>query len=307
MPSVGVMRRYIGALYQLSRPDPVAAWVAGAFLLGASVAVYHAGLGGVHLADGAIAFGGAAIALAFGAHGLNDAYDWLTGTDQESIGKGTGGTRVIPEGKLSVLQTAAVGVVALAVTAGVGGYFYLKHGLPILVLTALAVGAPVAYSVPPIKLAYRPFPELLLVLPSLTGVTAGAELMLSGQVTAFGIAVGAIQALFNISWYMVSRLPDYEPDKAIGKVTTVVYLGREKAPLMGAAYLGAAVSVATAAAVAFTPVVLVTVPFALWSLKGLFDLDPYTPEQASHIRILQVRKAWAHAFTLAAGIAALGW
>lgn len=303
---MGSLKKWFAALYQLSRPDPVAAWVGGAFILGAASAWHNTG-GDIFVTEGIIAFAGVVIALAFGAHGLNDAYDWITGTDKESIGKGTGGTRVIPQGKLSVVQAVIISVIALFITAIVGAYFYLKYGWPILVLTALAVGAPVAYSVPPFKLAYRPFPELIIVLPSLTGVTLGAELVLSGEVTTLALIAGFIQAMLNISWYMVSRVPDYKPDKDIGKTTTIVYLGRDKAPLIGTAYLSAAMAAVPVGVLMYSPAFIVTAVFGLWSLKGFFDLDPYDPEQASRIRIRQVRKAWLHAAALSLAIVAVGW
>lgn len=297
--------RYLKGLYQLSRPDPAASWAGGAFIIGAALAYFHARTG-VLWRDGVIAFAGVIAAISFGAHGINDAYDWLTGTDKESIGKGTGGSRVIPQGKLSVIETALAGVGGLAVTLGVGIYFFLKHGWPILVLTVIAIGAPLAYSLPPFKLAYRPFPELLVVVPALTGVTIGSQLVLSGTITWVAVLAGVVHSAFSISWYMVSRLPDYEPDKNVGKTTTVVYLGRDKAPLVSAVYLLSGVGLSLIGLIAYGWPFAVTPLFGAFMLIGLLRLDPYDPENASSMRYRQMRSTTVHAVALALAIAASG-
>lgn len=299
------LKRYAGGLYQLSRPDPVASWAGGAFVIGAALAFIHAGTA-LLWRDGLIAFVGVVAAISFGAHGLNDAYDWVTGTDRESIGKGTGGSRVIPDGTFSVVETVLVGVAGLGVTLVVGIYFFARHGWPILVLTAIAVGAPVAYSLPPFKLAYRPFPELIVVAPALTGVTVGSELVLAGLITRTAVLAGLVHSAFSISWYMVSRVPDYEPDRRAGKTTTVVYLGREKAPLVSATYLLAGVALAAVGLIAFGWPFAVTPVFGAFLLVGVARLDPSDSEQASALRYRQMRTTTVHAAALALAIAVYG-
>lgn len=297
--------RYAKGVYQLSRPDPAASWAGGAFIIGAALAYFHVGTE-LMWRDGLVAFVGVVFAISFGAHGINDTYDWLTGTDKESIGKGTGGSRVIPQGKFSVVETALVGIIALAVTLTIGVYFYFKYDWRILVLTAVAIAAPLTYSLPPFKFAYRPFPELVVVVPALTGVTIGSELVLSGMITWTAVLAGLVHSAFSISWYMVSRLPDYEPDKRVGKTTTVVYLGRDKAPLISTVYLLSGVGLALIGLVEFGWPFAVTPAFGVFMILGLFRLDPYDPEQASAIRYRQMRSTTMHAAVLALTIAAYG-
>lgn len=297
----GRLVRYVRGLYQLSRPDPAASWAGGAFVVGAAMAFVHAHTG-LLWHDGLLAFAGVIAAISLGAHGINDVYDWRTGTDRGSLGKGTGGSRVIPDGVFSVDETAVVGVAGLLVTFGVGVYFVLEYGWPIIVLTAVAIGAPLAYSLPPFKLAYRPFPELLVVVPALTGVTIGSELVLSGIITWTAVLAGVIHSSFSISWYMVSRIPDYEPDKRVGKTTTVVYFGRGRAPLIAAIYLLTGVGLALVGVVTFGWPFAVTPIFGALMLVGLARLDPYDPEQASSMRYRQMRLTTIHAVALALAI-----
>jgi 1,4-dihydroxy-2-naphthoate octaprenyltransferase len=271
-------------LAQLFRLDPVLSWGGSAFALGVTLAVF---LGGPIHAPVDVLLAGVTVALAQGitAHALNDAYDWYTGTDKESIGKGTGGSRVIPEEKLSLPEVVVIGIVSLLAVLSLAVYFALEYGGVMYLLVALAVLAPVAYSVPPLKLGYRPFNEVVVVIPALTAVVVGAELVASGSFSWQAIPVGITHASFCTSWFVVSRIPDYEPDRRVGKVTSVVYVGRDNAKLLSAVY----VAFGMASAVWLT--VELSYLFAPWLLLAgllwlaLSQLDPYSELAASTTRL----------------------
>jgi len=101
MPTVAHQVRGVA---QLLRVKPVLSWGVSALILGAAVS--HARVGAsINLFNGLLAVALVVVAQGIVSHGLNDAYDWITGTDRESIGKGTGGSRVIPEGKMTLAGT----------------------------------------------------------------------------------------------------------------------------------------------------------------------------------------------------------
>lgn len=299
-----VLRQARG-LPQLFRVKPVVSWGAAALLLGLAVAINRAGLD-VNWLHGLIAAFGVLLAQGVVSHGFNDAYDWLTGTDKESIGKGTGGSRVIPEGKMTVVGVTSAAALALAGVVAIGLFFYTIHGLPILVLLAIAVWSPVSYSLPPLKLGYRPFNELVVVLPALVGVVVGADLVLTGSWSLLAVAAGTVHALFCIAWFIVSRVPDYEPDKRVGKVTSVVWVGRDNAALLSASYLALGLAVTSAAMVALSPVFFVG--WFGWAVMtaNLSLLDAYDPEVASEIRLQNMHLTSFHAVALASGLVAVG-
>lgn len=297
--------RFLRGLYQLSRPDPTVSWAGGAFALGAAVAYGRVG-DAILWRNGLLALVGVISAISLGAHGINDAYDWVTGTDRLSPGEGTGGSRVIPDGLFSVRETALVGGLGLAVTATVGLFLYRTYGWPVLALAGLGVAAPVAYSLPPLKLAYRPFPELLVVVPALSGVTVGAELVLAGSLTRTAVLAGLVHAGFSISWYVVSRLPDVAADREAGKVTTVVLLGRSRAPGLSAVYLLSAVALSAVGVGTVGWPFLLTPVFAAVMLAGLVRLDPFDPGDASAMRYRQMRTSTAHAAALALALSVGG-
>lgn len=295
----------VAAFVQLLRVKPVASWGLSALVLGSAIAYSRTGAA-VNVQHGVLAAVLVVLAQGFVSHGLNDVYDWVTGTDRESIGKGTGGSRVIPEGKLSVMGTLATALVALAGVIAIGAYFVTQYGAPMLVLLTAAVWSPVAYSTPPLKLGYRPFNELAVVFPALVGVVVGADLVLAGSWSWLAVGVGVLHALFCISWFIVSRVPDYKPDKRVGKVTSVVYVGRENAGLLSASYL--AFALATAAVLVVEVSLVFVLSFSAWSwmMLGLAALDPYDPEQASRIRLRNMHATTAHALVLSGGLVAVG-
>lgn len=302
---MATVTRQTRGVVQLLRVKPVLSWGVASFLLGAALAYGRVGMD-LNWLHGGLAILGVVLAQGLVSHGLNDAYDWITGTDKESIGKGTGGSRVIPEGKMTVAGTIVAALAGLAGVLAIGGYFYAEYGWPILVLLAIAVWSPVSYSVPPLKLGYRPFNEFLVVLPALVGVVVGTELVLTGTWTLDAALVGWLHAMFCISWFIVSRVPDYTPDKRVGKVTSVVFLGRDNAAVLSAAYLGLGLSVVPLLAVTLSPVFAASVVAWGLMLSGLLVLDPYDEEVASEIRLQNMHITTAHAFGIAIGLVLLG-
>jgi 1,4-dihydroxy-2-naphthoate octaprenyltransferase len=293
------------AVAQLFRVKPVLSWAVSAFLLGAALAYAEAGTA-VNQYHGVLAIVGVLLAQGIVSHGLNDAYDWLTGTDKESIGKGTGGSRVIPEGKMTVAGTVAAALLGLVGVIAIGVYFYQQYGAPILVLLAVAIWSPVAYSVPPLKLGYRPFSELFVVLPALVGVVVGTELVLTGDASLLSGVVGFAYAMLCISWFIVSRVPDYKPDKSVGKVTTVVYFGRRRAKFVSLVYLLAGVCagvyLVTEYGWAFMPMV------AAGPLLGahLGRLDPFSAYSASSVRLWMMHTTTLVAIATALSVVLVG-
>ena len=294
--------RHVAGLAQLFRVKPVLSWGVSALLLGLALSVQQSGLS-LNYVDGLIAAVGVLVAQGFASHGINDVVDWLTGTDKESIGKGTGGSRVIPEGKLSVVETAFVGVVAIAAVAAIGLYFVSLYGFPMLVLLAVALWAPVGYSAPPFKMGYRPFSELTIVVPALTGVVVGIVMVLTGEFTVLSVAVGLMHALFCVHWFIISRLPDYDPDKDAGKVTTVVKLGREKASELAIIYLAAGMMVAAYLAFEYSLLFLTAFPYTMACIRRIERLDPFDPHDASDARLYNMRLTTWHAVVLSALLA----
>lgn len=285
-------------LPQLFRFKPVMSWGISAFLLGVAAAVATVG-GDLNYLDGGLALLLVLLVQGVVSHGFNDAYDWLTGTDKESIGKGTGGSRVIPEGKMTVAGTAIAATIALALSLIIGAYFVQEYGEVMIALITIAVWASVGYSLPPFKLGYRPFSELTVVLPAITGVVVGTNLVLAGGFSWLSVGVGVLHATFCISWFLVSRMPDYDPDRKAGKRTTVVRFGRHTSRDIAIAYVGLGLVIALFLSAFYTPIFYAAFLWGAVMIHNLHVLRPQSPEMASKIRLANMRQTAYNAFALA--------
>lgn len=289
--------RHLAGLTQLFRVKPVLSWGVSALLLGVGVSLAQNGLA-LNYVDGIVAAVGVLVAQGFSSHGLNDTVDWLTGTDKESIGKGTGGSRVIPEGKLSVVETATVGLIATIIVGAIGLYFIGQYGMPMVALLFIALWAPIGYSAPPFKMGYRPFSELVIILPSLIGVVVGIVMVLTGEFSVFALLVGLMHALYCIHWFIISRLPDYHPDLSAGKVTTVVWAGRERARKISLAYLLLGFAVSMHLTLAYSMAFAVAAIYVPLCTATLISLDPFDTFDASNARLQNMHLTTLHAVVL---------
>jgi 4-hydroxybenzoate polyprenyltransferase len=121
-----------------------------------------------------------------------------------------------------------------------------------------------------------------------------------------GGLVGLVHAVMSISWYVVSRLPDYEADRRVGKTTTVVLLGRASAPTLSAVYLLTGVTLSVVGLVTVGWPFLLTPALGAFMLIGLVRLDPFDPGGASALRYRQMRASTLHAALLALALSVQG-
>ena len=141
----------------------------------------------------------------------------------------SGGSRVIPEGKLSG-QALWIGswviLGLLLVQALYWGVSLKRSGMPLLMIGAVVLGW--AYSLPPLRFSCRGHGEIL------QGVGCGALLPLTG----FYSQVGSLESFPWLSWVplflifyagnIITALPDYQSDLAGNKRTYPVRLGQRR-------------------------------------------------------------------------------
>lgn len=118
-----------------------------------------------------------------------------------------------------------------------------RTGYPVLVFAALGMFMAIEYNLPPLKLAYRPFPELTMLLPSTVVAVVAMQYILVDQITATAVCMGTAFGLFSATWFLWQSMIDYEVDKAAGKKTTPVYVGPLNAGIVGIVYPGVGVAV----------------------------------------------------------------
>jgi 1,4-dihydroxy-2-naphthoate polyprenyltransferase len=153
----------------------------------------------------------------------NDVADWQADAGNRTYNLYSGGSRVIPEGKLTLRQLAFAALIASVLLSGLAAYvgFGLKQPL-MFFFAAATVGLVWAYNFPPVRLSYRGYGELLQAL----GV--GVVLPAAG----FYVQCGSLAPLpwpalfppFLLGWAgnLLTSLPDYPSDRRTGKRTLAV-------------------------------------------------------------------------------------
>lgn len=209
-------------LYKLFRFKPVIAWAFCGILLGLSVAIneYGFGLNWVYIY---IAILPIVILQAFIAHAVNDISD--EEVDKITDLKATNRYKVLVSGIISRDNLILLSSFFIALTTATSVILYTKFGIPILVFYAVGLYAALCYSLPPLKLGWRPYSEWTIVLPVLVTLVVAVNYIATGFFSYLAVTIGILFALYNIIWFLVSRMMDYEPDKIAGKITTFVKLG----------------------------------------------------------------------------------
>jgi len=111
-----------------------------------------------------------------------------------------------------------------------------RIGYPVIFFVLFGLVMSLEYNLPPLKLAYRPFPELTMLLPSAVVAVAGVQYILVSCVTPIVIYVGTAFGLFSAAWFVWQSMIDYEEDKKAGKKTTPVYMGPINSAVAGIMY-----------------------------------------------------------------------
>jgi 1,4-dihydroxy-2-naphthoate octaprenyltransferase len=200
-----------GAL-RLARPVPLMTWSATTVVLGAAAAAAYKP--GWPLAVGAVAVGGGLL-QGYVTHGLNDLYDWQSGTDQTTPGTLSGGSHAVRDGLLTQADLrwlAGVGAglyVALLVWVGVWRTTALWP------LGGVALAAAVLYSLPPARFCYRPWAgEWLGIFPPIAAGVLAAGIAIGGQLGATLVATAVIQGILCVASVMEHHMVDIESDWA---------------------------------------------------------------------------------------------
>lgn len=172
----------------------------------------------VFLSIAAITFHGVLV------HLFNDYADFLTGTDAHSPAILSGGSRVIQKGFMEpkhVLKTArwlAIALLAFAILMAVIG----RYELTILII--IGIWSAISYSLPPLRLSYRPFlGEALSLFPAIFFLGIAGPWIILDSVPLWAYQNAVINALVCMGWVMVHHIPDIEADmQAVPKKQTTV-------------------------------------------------------------------------------------
>ena len=160
---------------------------------------------------------------------LNDYWDFKRGIDtQTQRTKMSGGTGVLPEGLLQPNQVYRVGLGFLIIGALIGSYFVIIDGIVIGMILAFAVVSIYFYST---KIVDSGLAEIFVAIKG-TMIVLGTYFIQTLEINLTtimgGIFIGALSSLV----LFITSFPDFEADKAKGRKTLVISVGKQKATIV---------------------------------------------------------------------------
>ncbi|GAB3064950.1 prenyltransferase [Salinicoccus sesuvii] len=177
-------------------------------------------------------------------HVFNDIVDFKSGTDQESPGMLSGGSRVLQNGVMSFSMLVRIGTVVTLLLLVAAGLFIVFGRVELAILTIVGLWGAISYSLKPFRFAYRPFlGEWLSLFPSMFLLGLAAPWIMLESIPLWAWQNALINALWCMAWVMIHHVPDIKADQNATpmKQTTVVWaaqkFGMKAAPTPALIYL----------------------------------------------------------------------
>lgn len=202
--------RWAKAAMRIGRPVQLVTWTVSTVALGALWAPRV--LPGWPVALAAVLVGGALL-QGYVTHGLNDLYDWDSGTDRINVGNYLGGSQALRQGLITPM--GLLRLVLLAAVAGLGLLWWLAswRGAPLAAMGVLALLSAVLYSLPPARLCYRPLlGEWLGIFPPMVLGVIAAGWAMGEQGSVLLLAVGILQGVICNASVMQHHVVDIDAD-----------------------------------------------------------------------------------------------
>ena len=185
----------------------------------------------------------AALLVHAGADMMNDYDDHASGADQanhEGIPPFSGGSRMIQMGALTPGVVRRTALALLGAGAALLGLLTLRAGPLMLLFGAIGLVSSLTYTGRPFSLASRGLGEVVVGL-NFGPVLVGAGYYVQARAFAAPAMAAALPMAFLVMAILyLNEFPDYQGDRAAGKGTLVVRLGRRRASYGYAALAGLA-------------------------------------------------------------------
>ena len=228
-----------------SRPRTLPAAIAPV-IVGTAVAIHD----GAFEPLAALAALFAALMIQIGSNFANDLGDFHRGTDR--VGR-VGPTRVTTAGLLTPGQVKAGMVVVFGLAALAGLYLIAIGGWPILLVGVASILAAVAYTIGPLPFGYYGLGDVAVFVFFGLIAVVGTYYVQALRVTPLAILAAVPMGCLITGILVVNNIRDADTDRAAGKRTLAVLLGRRGARIEYIALI----------------VVAYAIPFVLWLGLGL--------------------------------------
>lgn len=157
---------------------------------------------------------------------LNDYWDFKRGIDTKTHRtKMSGGSGVLPEGLLKPSQVHAAGIVSLIIGAAIGMYFVATDGIVIGIILAFAVLSIYFYST---KIVNWGLAEVFVGIKG-SMIVIGTYFVQTTDITEQAVLGGIVIGTLSSLILFITSFPDHDADKAKGRKTLVISLGKKRA------------------------------------------------------------------------------
>lgn len=229
MPVQRSVARSFSGVYRLADPKIMLASLVP-FLCGMAIA-HREGAGvPLLLLLGALA---ALFGVEVGKNAVNDLFDFRSGADlgvrPEERTPFSGGKRVLVDGLLTERQVVASAVGGFAFALLFGSYVAVARDPRLLLLGAAGAAISIAYTAPPLALAYRGFGEVAVFFAYGPGIVLGSDWLFERRISPAAIWASLSLGALIANVLVVNEVPDERADREAGKRTWVVRLGRRRA------------------------------------------------------------------------------
>jgi 1,4-dihydroxy-2-naphthoate polyprenyltransferase len=212
----------------------------------------------------------AVLAIEVAKNASGEVFDFDSGTDlavrPEDRTPFSGGKRVLVDGLLTRRQTIAIAAVGYAIGIVIGAAITKLRSPDVYWLGVAGIACAYFYHAPPFRLSYRGLGELAVAVCYGPLICMGTYLVERQRLDIAPVSLSVPLGILVAAFLWVNEFPDYEADRAAGKNTLVVRLGRRRAALAFCTLVGIAFSIA-----ALLPLLRLAPP-ASWI--GLIALAP---------------------------------
>lgn len=164
-----------------------------------------------------------ALLIQVGTNFTNDLYDYLKGADKKNR---KGPKRVLVSGLITTKEMKIGIVVVFGLAFLFGLYLVYSAGIVILVIGVISIIAGIAYTAGPFPLAYNGLGDLFVF--AFFGIigTMGTYYLHLGEFSTLSLLVSLPVGVLTTNILIVNNYRDIEEDKAAGKNTLAVFLGK---------------------------------------------------------------------------------
>jgi 1,4-dihydroxy-2-naphthoate octaprenyltransferase len=165
-----------------------------------------------------------ALLIQIGTNFTNDLYDYLKGADSKQR---KGPVRVLASGLISVREMKVGSVLVFGLSFILGLYLVCSCGMLVLWIGIISIFAGIVYTAGPFPLAYNGLGDLFVF--AFFGVvgTMGTFYLHTQEFSILSFLVSLPVGALTTNILIVNNFRDIEEDKAAGKNTLAVYLGKE--------------------------------------------------------------------------------